>query len=506
MVLLLTSSNQYLKVASYLLLIFTISVDGSYYIINGYGFYYTEASVALSEKGFAADAILTFFPKIWFVLPLAILFATTLFVVTEKYLPKTSWKISIPFTLFFVLLSFYVLRATTGQQTYPTMFKVPVLGIYAATYPIYTGPRDPVPINPVRQSPYRHIIYLVDESVRGDMISLNDPSNNVTPFLFSIRNNILNYGIMSSGSNQSGNSQLILRSGVRESFFPDTGQVSLRIPDILQYAKKAGYKVNFLDGQKDVLQNFMKEPEMSYIDIYKGVKEKSLEGSIIDRLIADDIVRYLGDSLEMTFTYVVKMGAHFRYANYYPPDQNVFTPAMERGELNNDREKMVNSFKNVIRWNVDLFFKYLIEKLGDRKDYIIIYTSDHGQTLLEHGIVSTHADVKNAHPFQACVPFFIYLPDPVQKKEFLYNSYNYDHLSHFNIFPSILLMMGYDTAYVRQNYDPAIFDSVPHQSRYFYTGMLFMKGGGYKTLFDTPEMTELIDRLQVTGYGLQVKN
>jgi glucan phosphoethanolaminetransferase (alkaline phosphatase superfamily) len=495
MVLLVTSKNVVLKVISYLLLAATFSIELGYKLVNGYGFTFSEASIALSEWGFAGNAFRTFFPVIWFV-PLVTLFiAVVLFIVTQKYLPKTPAKISLPVTGFFLLLGYYVLYQTSGEQSYPSMFKIPLLTVFAVQHPMYNGDREPVKLKPARGCEYKHIIYLADESVRGDFLSINNPHIDVTPFLVSISGNILNYGIASSGGNTSSNSQLILRTGARVSSFPDRDQLLFREPDIFEYARTAGYETNFLDGQKDVLQNFMRQADLKAIDHYRGIREKGMEGDRIDYLLAYYIYEILNKSQGQTFTYVVKMGAHFHYEDYYPPDQKVFSPTMEVGELNRDREKMVNSYMNLVRWNVDGFFKHLMLLLKDRKDYVIIYTSDHGQTLLDDGIVSTHSDLINAHPFQACVPFFIYFPDSLQKASFNYRKENYDHVSHFNIFPSVLIMMGYDTADVKKMYDPSIFEPLT-EPRFFFTGALFLPGTFMKTAFDGPKISKRISEIE----------
>jgi glucan phosphoethanolaminetransferase (alkaline phosphatase superfamily) len=487
MVLLITSKNIVIKVIAYVILAATFSTELSYRLINGYGFTFNEASIALSEWGFAGNAFRTFFPVIWFV-PLVTLFiAMTIFVVTQKYYPKTPAKISLPVTGFFLVLGYFVLHQTSGEQSYPSMFKIPLLTVFAVQHPLYTGDRESVKLQPGDTTTYKHIIYITDESVRGDFLSINNRKIDVTPFLVSISGNIVNYGIASSGGNTSSNSQLILRTGAGVNSFPDREQVLFTEPDIFQYAKKAGYETNLLDGQKDVLQNFMRHADLKSIDHFRGIKEKGMDGDRIDYLLAYYIYEILNNSQGKTFTYVVKMGAHFHYEDYYPEAQKIFRPTLEIGELNRDQEKMVNSYMNVTRWNVDGFFRHLLLLLKDRTDYVIIYTSDHGQTLLDDGIVSTHSDLVNAHPYQACVPFFIYFPDSLQKASFNYRKENVDHVSHFNIFPSVLIMMGYDTSDVENLYDPTIFEPLG-EPRYFFTGSLFLPGTFNKTAFDSPKM------------------
>jgi len=53
------------------------------------------------------------------------------------------------------------------------------------------------------------------------------------------------------------------------------------------------------------------------------------------------------------------------------------------------REKLVNTYDNGIRFQVDEFFREFVSKTTNQ-NYVILYTSDHGQTLAEHGQVYTH--------------------------------------------------------------------------------------------------------------------
>jgi len=48
------------------------------------------------------------------------------------------------------------------------------------------------------------------------------------------------------------------------------------------------------------------------------------------------------------------------------------------------REKLVNTYDNGIRFQVDEFFRVFASETTNQ-NYVILYTSDHGQTLAEHG-------------------------------------------------------------------------------------------------------------------------
>ncbi len=91
----------------------------------------------------------------------------------------------------------------------------------------------------------------------------------------------------------------------------------------------------------------------------------------------------------------------FHYRNRYPDDPalTIWKPVMEASEPIDPgatgREKPVNIYDNGIRFPVDEFFRVFVSDTTNQ-NYVILYTSDHGQTLAEHGQVYTHAKADKA--------------------------------------------------------------------------------------------------------------
>ncbi len=488
----LMAKNVVLRTLAFCLLFLTLGTQYGYKQINGFGFSFFDANTLLSEMGFAGEALSTFLPEVITgvigILVLTILLA----IVVSRYAPKIKTRIVLPSIAFFFALGYFVTWSTSGDQVYPTMFKIPLLITYANNYSLYDGPREDLKLSNEQPSEYRHIIFLVDESVRGDYFSINDEENPTTPYLQSISDKLRNYGIASSGTNTSATSNFILRSGAGSETFPDPEQTSLKQPNIFQYAQNAGFKTIFMDGQKGYLQNFMRKDELNHLDVTYFVEEGSMPWHEIDHHLAGELIKTIRESKTPTFSYVVKMGAHFHYETCYPQNEKIFTPTMEVGALNSDSIKMRNSYRNAIRWNVDNFFKNLIPQLPDST--LVVYTSDHGQNLLEHGIKSTHSDFKNPSPFQAMVPLFFYFSDSIHHAQFNYIDENYNQASHFNIFPTIAKLMGYSDSALSGLGLKSLFDPL-EEERTFYSGNLFLSGNLQKNLFDNEEMKRFINRL-----------
>ena len=132
----------------------------------------------------------------------------------------------------------------------------------AARTPLYAGPRLPVPVElvPREKSDADVVILIVDESMTADFLGINGFDRPTTPYLASTASQYVNLGTASSGGNKSATSNMILRSGLRVDQVPDGAQLSLRCPNIFQYARKAGYWTAYIDAQSSAhkFSNYMR--------------------------------------------------------------------------------------------------------------------------------------------------------------------------------------------------------------------------------------------------------
>jgi glucan phosphoethanolaminetransferase (alkaline phosphatase superfamily) len=348
-----------------------------------------------------------------------------------------------------------------GHETrgMPSQFLAASLMAVRASSAKPTGIKGDIAI-PLLDSPGpKHIILIIDESVSGDFIDLN-VDRGTTPYLLSQKSSIINFGLGISASNCSDASNAVMRLGANPETLGKTGHNIFTNPSVWKYAAAAGYKTHYLEAQ-DIIRyktNFVTENEIGLIDQVWAVPQ---DISIPDRDLY--LIRLLKATLaskEPQFILINKRGSHFPYSSSYPRQETVFSPAMSRLDAIAGREQLVNSYKNAIRWSVDHFFKTLFTEI-DLTDSVLIYTSDHGQNLLDDGRPVTHCRRTYQSLFEAVIPLLVWTDNENLKNRFALSAgVNYNRTSHFQIFPTVLMLLGYDPEQVRKRYFISLFDRV----------------------------------------------
>jgi glucan phosphoethanolaminetransferase (alkaline phosphatase superfamily) len=467
---LMLRSRQY--VLLYMAALFPFLVTGlTFRLING-AFTSWEAGLMLSEIGFADDALIEFSPQIAQASIISVALLITLYYLR---LPLFKGRLQSALLLAPWLLPIAYIHAAEGgywSKHFALPVKVPTMLTYELMNPIPIMKREPVNITPSRQE-QAHIIYLVDESIRGDLLSINNPLEHTTPRLPSVSKqySAYNYRVTSAVANCSATSNLLLRTGIRPDQLPDRDALLFSQANIFQYASRAGFKTHYLDAQAEgsQLQNFFTHDEIRNIDVYWPLKSDGNDRDyMLDRKLSDAIVARIANATQQTFIYANKVGTHFPYHKSYPdPDKNLDKQSHYRGALG---------------WAVDEFLVHLLGGLQHAgKPARIVYTSDHGQGLGEQGSVSTHCLPYRPASVQASVPLLLF---SLNTEPFEQWQPQDGHYSQFQIFPSILQMMGYPTDDVREKYGIDLSSPWPGK-RFFYSGDLTGRGQLSRNPFDT---------------------
>jgi lipid A ethanolaminephosphotransferase len=363
-----------------------------------------------------------------------------------------------------------VVKEGGGSEGLPVQFQplavAGVAGGALAANPLPT-PRD-VAWQPTGAK-VKKIVFLVDESVRGDYIDWT-PGNPYTPELAALKPRIVDFGHAASGGNCSHYSNSILRFGPARS---EIGRDMLTLPTIWQYAKKAGYRTVYIAGQATFnrnpgkMQNFMTAEEAKFIDSFRPLPDGVAAPDLDDRLLDIVETELKGDG--PVFIYANKNGAHFPYDRAYPTDKAKFHPTMSEVE-GDTSEGRINSFRNAILWTVDRFFKRLIDE-NDLSDTVVVYTSDHGQQF-NPGHFS-HCTVEDPDPREGLVPLFAIASDPALRQRFADGAQgSLAHASHFAIAPTLYELMGYNPADLATRYKESLF-APDHEQPAFTSGDIF---------------------------------
>ncbi|WP_413794968.1 MULTISPECIES: sulfatase-like hydrolase/transferase [unclassified Pseudomonas] len=362
-------------------------------------------------------------------------------------------------------------RAGEGARGLPVMYTPLVyLNLFAYESLHNTiGPREPVNLKRRSSLNEQDIVLIIDESVGGNYLDINAPfgvhSSLKTP---PEGVDIFNFGYAASIANCSADTNVTLRyGGTRDDYI----RINSTRPSIWQYAKKAGLRTVYIDAQRTGgnLQNLMTELEKQDIDEFVQFDQTRVRDR--DMAAAAKLIELLGDH-QAELVVINKVGAHFPVHDKYPDDFMSYRPALPRGQFqevtdtgsregfNGQKDDWVlyrNAYQNTLLWNIGEFFTRIFQQ-ADLSRAVLIYTSDHGQDLHERGNpgLNTHCD-SNPVAEEGLVPLVVIQGSQLQTLDWR-NAWarNKDRSSHYNIFPTLLQLMGYDPAGVESAYGKSL--------------------------------------------------
>lgn len=452
----------------------------------------TDLYLAVTVSGdHRVEAILSFFK------PLVLVYALpyVLLILSALILAPPVSGIGMTITLsivpaLYLLVSNYIIFHHTPERSFHlnplTSFLRALLHCRFESRRAYHGPRDELPAFHVTQRPLDSIIYVIDESVRGSNLSLNGYPRDTTPFLQSLETQGLlkNLGICAAASSFTHISNAYLLTGHNE--FPDTDYRTDKNPTIFDYAKIMGYETIYIDINRVYLASLKKaagDGSVTSLDLW--MNESSFEERNIDLDTTKDVgvARFLSTILNEKGGYCIvvnKKGLHFHYRNNYPDDEvsTIWKPVMKSSQSIDPgpagREKLVNTYDNGIRYQVDEFFRVLVSETTNQ-NYAILYTSDHGQTLSEHGQLYTHMKTDQEI---VDVPDFLISSKRYGKKGLIDGIAPDIKVSHLNNFASLLDMMGVPMSLRVRPYEKSIFalTAEDNRERCYMSGSLHGSG------------------------------
>ena len=358
-------------------------------------------------------------------------------------------------------------RAGEGARGLPIMY-TPLAYLNLFTYEALhnvVGPREPVSLARIDRPVGYDIVLIIDESISGNYLDINTP--------FGVHSNlkeahpgvdIFNYGYAASIANCSADTNVTLRYGGTRG---DYMRINTTLPSIWQYAKKAGLRTVYIDAQRTGgnLQNLMSNAEKQDIDEFVQFDQTSVRER--DMAAAAKLIDLLNDGIP-ELVVINKVGAHFPVHDKYPDAFMAYRPTLPRGQFvevadsgkrdgfNGQPDDWVlyrNAYKNTVLWNVGEFFSRVFTQ-ADLRNALLIYTSDHGQDLHERGNpgLNTHCGSDPVEE-EGLVPLVVISGSDLKTMDWQAQlPANKDRSSHYNIFPTLLQLMGYDLAGVEAVY------------------------------------------------------
>ena len=491
-----------LRIVALLLSVFVVVVLFSYWLTLSQFMTGTDLFLAVSVGGdHRSEAISSFFkPRVLsYALPYVLVLSALIILVP----PVSAFRETLALSLLpalYLLASNYVLFLRVPERSFHlnplTSFLRATLHYKFENLREYHGPRDDLPPFHTSQRPLDSIIYVIDESVRGSNLSLNGYPRATTPFLQSLETQGLlkNLGICVAAGSFSHISNAYLVTG--HNAFPDDAFRTDKNPTLFDYAKKMGYETICIDIDQGYLPQLVKAAGDGPVrSLDRWMTEQSFRERGIDLETTKDlgVARVLSGLLNERggyFVVVNKKGLHFHYRNRYPDDiaSTIWRPVMEASEpidpSATGREKLVNTYDNGIRFQVDEFFRAFVSETTNQ-NYVILYTSDHGQTLAEHGQVYTHMKPDKVI---VDVPDFLVSGERYSKKGLLAGIPPGIRVSHLNNFATLLDLMGVPMSLRVRPYDKSIFSLTAgdNRVRYYMSGSLHGSGDYVVKMIPTP--------------------
>ena len=340
---------------------------------------------------------------------------------------------------------------------------------------LYRGPR--LPVEPVVASlPQNNIVFIVDESIRGDHLSLNGYSRPTTPYLEQLQHQglLYNWGVSVSSGTASTNSNALLLTGINQ--LPDVTQQTRKMPTIFAYAKAMGYHTIYMDLQMNRAW-LLRAEDFKLVDEWHTVREFSQGGGY---QVDNNAAGWLYDKLRSSggnFIWINKVGAHFPYLERLPPDYTAWQPGLSDERYDPpDKVELANTYDTILNYNLEGFFRVLVrpETLANTT---FVYTSDHGQTLSENGETWPQTGPTRN---EARVPILII------QSEHLATDTNYK-ASHQNLFATLLDLMKVPQENRRFPYAVSLLKATAgmSQARYYIVGDITSQLRGWLYNFDT---------------------
>jgi glucan phosphoethanolaminetransferase (alkaline phosphatase superfamily) len=288
----------------------------------------------------------------------------------------------------------------------------------------------------------------------------------------------------------SASANIALQSGLKPNQLPDLELRALKNPSIFSYMEAADFPPYLIDAQiySDKPNNFMTGFDLDALAGHRvvrrlkvGLAEHEMDFAASEMLA--EIIR----SEPRSFTYILKAGAHFPYTEKADLSSRPFQPALRAGSATRGTQKTLHSYLNALTWTVDAYLKDLIETLERTgKRVLIIYTSDHGQSVFEPvdggpHMGFPHATAVDPPIYQAMVPLILFGvgADVSERLSARCDPALRDRVSAFEIFSSALILAGYDYAEIRDYYHHSLFDThAARDNRVFASGDIFQPAAG----------------------------
>lgn len=240
------------------------------------------------------------------------------------------------------------------------------------------------------------VVFVLGESLRPDHLGLNGYKRETTPLLR--REDVISFPYIYTEQTYTNRSVPHILSRADSSDFSRAYSEK----SFIHMFKACGFRTAWLANQEaaDTYIYFMNEADTL---IYANIDKSSY---VFDRWVDGDLLPLFDDIMDRrggrTLTILHTIGSHWWYNSHFTDEFERFKPVVKSKVISScTSEEMINSYDNTVLYT-DYFLSQLIERLRER-NAILIYQSDHGESLGEDGVWLHASDTEQTHSAAALI-------------------------------------------------------------------------------------------------------
>ena len=287
------------------------------------------------------------------------------------------------------------------------------------------------------------MVLVVGETARADRFSLNGYHRETNPML--AKQDVLSLSNVSSCGTSTGVSVPCMFSALGRAGYDK--EKALNQQNALDVLSENGVQILWRDNNSD---SKGVATRIQYEDFKSPTLNPVCEGECRDIGMLSGLDQYIAERLGKDILIVLhQMGNHGpEYFRRYPKEFEKFKPTCMTGELRDcSQQEIDNSYDNAILYT-DYFLSNMIDllkKYDDSHATAMLYVSDHGESLGEHGFYLHAVPYMIAPKEQTHVPAIVWMGKHFNYKLDQLKPYKDDALSHDDIFCTLLVAFELDT-------------------------------------------------------------
>jgi lipid A ethanolaminephosphotransferase len=287
------------------------------------------------------------------------------------------------------------------------------------------------------------MVLVIGETARADRFSLNGYHRETNPLL--AKQDVVSLSNVSSCGTSTGVSVPCMFSSLGRKGYDK--EEALNQENVLDVLFDHGVEILWRDNNSD---SKGVATRVKYEDFKSPTLNPACEGECRDIGMLSGLDKYIAARKGKDILIVLhQMGNHGpEYYRRYPKEFEKFKPMCMTGELQDcSQEEIDNSYDNAILYT-DYFLSKVIDllkKYDDSHATAMLYVSDHGESLGEHGFYLHAAPYMIAPKEQTHIPAIVWMGQHFDYKKEQLMPYKEYALSHDDVFCSLLVAFEIDT-------------------------------------------------------------